>query len=114
MCDELVWYQVAYHGEAHICLFEGWPIIGAISSHSHHLPLLTSCAVNNAWNTECIRVRLYARGWYGLLLLLQVTYGIKAPGFIVIASPSHFHQSLLLTNTDQHDLIERKVYHCLN
>lgn len=61
---------MAYHGEAHICLFESWPIIGTIPCHSHHLPLLTSCAVNNAWNTEWVRagLKVFAKVWYGLLL----------------------------------------------
>lgn len=70
LCDEVVWYQVTYHGKADICLFKSWPIVGAISSHGHHLPLLTSCAVDNAWNTEWVRVglKLSAKGWYGLLL----------------------------------------------
>lgn len=49
---EAGWQWVAYHGEADICLFEGWPVIGAIPGHGHHLPLLTGGTVNNPWNIE--------------------------------------------------------------
>lgn len=103
MSDEVIWHQVAYHGKAHICLFEGWPIIGAIPSHSHHLPLLTSRAVDNAWNTEWVSVRLK--------LSALVTYRIIAPGFNSIASSPYFLQGSLFSNTGWHDLVEGKVPH---
>lgn len=71
------WQQATYHGKAHICLLEGWPVVSAIPCHGHHLPLLAGAAVYNPWNTEQGWSHLWpgvialgaAGGWLALVIL---------------------------------------------
>ena len=42
----------AYHGKTNICFLQSRPVICAIPSDSHHLPLLPNSAVDDAWERQ--------------------------------------------------------------